>query len=281
MKRAYRIRHALVVALLAASPLALVASAASVTVQSTPAALPAALVGTWQVTRALIDSRSPRTLQYQYDDPRLVGRLVTVSATNISTELAGSTCGGASATRQRTTGAALMRETMGRGAVAGQTPTARDYGLDFGQRATIDVLWVKCVSGDIGPVGPPANSPGNWMVILPRGDLAMRWFDAMVLVLRKVPPGAKPAPSFACTRAATDAERAICRSFSLASYDKSVAKAYARALAAARESKDAANVARLQADQRGWLQARDRCRADEACLRKAMDDRLEALSGSQ
>lgn len=75
-----------------------------------------------------------------------------------------------------------------------------------------------------------------------------------------------PSPSFACARAATYAERAICGDPRLAAYDRAIARLY-RASATARAAQA----------QKEWLAERNRCR-DTKCLLDRHEGRLFTLA---
>lgn len=78
--------------------------------------------------------------------------------------------------------------------------------------------------------------------------------------------GAAPAPSFACDRPATYAERSICADPRLAAYDRAMARLYRRSAPGA------------IAAQRRWLAERDRCH-DPDCLLERHEERLLELAG--
>ncbi|MCK7580810.1 MAG: hypothetical protein MZV65_37765 [Chromatiales bacterium] len=59
---------------------------------------------------------------------------------------------------------------------------------------------------------------------------ALRWHEGVFLILKRLPKDAQPRASFDCARAATETERAICGSVSLAAFDASVAGSYKHAL---------------------------------------------------
>lgn len=79
-------------------------------------------------------------------------------------------------------------------------------------------------------------------------------------------------PSFDCTRASGPAELAICDSPTLSRLDRRLNRRYAEALAAA-EGRDRA---RLVADQRAFLRARDACDVD-SCIEEAYRRQLRSL----
>lgn len=86
-------------------------------------------------------------------------------------------------------------------------------------------------------------------------------------------PVAVARPSFDCARAGTAIEHAICNSAPLAERDRELASLYKESLASG-ASPDAIRVR-----QRAWLQERDACGASQACLTRAMDQRIAELRG--
>lgn len=88
-----------------------------------------------------------------------------------------------------------------------------------------------------------------------------------------------PAPSFDCARAVGAVEKALCADAGLARLDWQVAYAYARRRDL---EQDAKAKARLLADQRAFLAARDKScgGGNEVCLSKAYRRRLAALEPS-
>lgn len=100
----------------------------------------------------------------------------------------------------------------------------------------------------------------------------------LLLSLIALPMGAEAA-SFACAKAATPTETAICADPALSALDERLAAAYRTAFkvfddTAAGNSKSGAAV---KADQRAWLGDRNACAADAACLRTAYERRLAVL----
>lgn len=81
-------------------------------------------------------------------------------------------------------------------------------------------------------------------------------------------------PSFDCAKASTAVEGAICGSTTLSALDVQISAAYS----ARRAELGTSGRGRLLADQRTWLERRDRCRADANCLAAAMKSRIAALS---
>jgi uncharacterized protein len=83
-------------------------------------------------------------------------------------------------------------------------------------------------------------------------------------------------PSFDCGHAAAPYERQICESPALAQLDSAVATAYAAAGAGVSPE----DRAKVIAEQRAWLQRRNRCGADASCLEQSMTERLSQLQST-
>jgi len=97
---------------------------------------------------------------------------------------------------------------------------------------------------------------------------------ALLLVTTAAP--ARSAPSFACDKARTRAEKAICANAELSALDEYLARYYGAARDVVGRAADC-----LAADQRGWLRTvRDAC-ADANCLEKAYLARLAELDALQ
>lgn len=94
-----------------------------------------------------------------------------------------------------------------------------------------------------------------------------------------VPPLGAEAASFACAKAATPSETAICADPALSALDERLAAAY-RAVVKAFDDTPSGNSksgGAVKADQRAWLGERNACAADAACLRTAYERRLAVL----
>jgi uncharacterized protein YecT (DUF1311 family) len=241
--------------------------------------LPSELIGTWQVTEVHVDTEATRTLQYQFNDPRLKGRLLTIALDQLKSSLPEkeTSCVNPTVTAEHTTAAELIKKTMpGRG-VSPNTPTPKDYELQLAPNAPIEALYLHCKGGGWGPPVHDSDRDSTWTIVLPNGQLAIRWFDFCILIFSRLPANARPSPSFDCAKAASPVEKTICESINLAAFDRSVAESYTQAVKLFKEGQDTESLRRLQATQKEWLAKRNHCGADTVCLEKSMEDRLEAL----
>jgi uncharacterized protein YecT (DUF1311 family) len=240
--------------------------------------VPKAFQGVWQVSSVLVDTGATRTLRYQNDDDRLKGRIITIGADRVTTDLPeDKLCAGLTMTARQTTAGALIGSTMGSRGAPPEVPTPKDYELGVSSGASIEAWWVSCTEGNLGP----GREGGAWIIALPNGQLAMRWYDLTILRLARLPENAKPQPSFNCAKAALPAERAICASLPLAAFDRSVADSYSYVVQHLTEVGDQDALKRARAEQRAWLPQRNACGADAACLQKSMETRLQELSAIQ
>lgn len=241
--------------------------------------LPDVLTGTWQVDAVHIDSGATRALRYQHNDPRLKGRIFTIShevlAANTPEE---PTCEMPTiAARLSDIGKLVQNSMAGRGSRP-ITPTASDYGLDKQIRAASEAFTVRCKNGLWGGgMGREGGIEGAWITHFGHDKLAIRWYDETILELHRVPLGAKPTPSFHCTMAGNNTEKTICGSLALASLDASVAASYTDATKRFTELDDRQALGRLKAEQRAWLAERNKCGANVKCLQDAMSQRLERI----
>jgi uncharacterized protein YecT (DUF1311 family) len=252
------------------------------------ATLPAAVLGRWQVNGVLVDLGTTRTLRYDIDDPRLVGRLLTIG--NGSIEIDGPetpACVGPQATDLPIGIDELIRKTMPRLGLPRGFPTAKDYNLPVDGGATAHAIVVTCHSGDLGPGSEPISEidahkrtalAGDWMLPMSGGRLAVRWFDETILILSPVDSNAQPNPSFDCKKAGTATERAICSSLTLASLDRSVALSFENNRIQMKKEADDESLKELVARQRVWLAKRNACGATSTCLSQNMWKRLEELA---
>lgn len=86
------------------------------------------------------------------------------------------------------------------------------------------------------------------------------------------PTRAKIPPTFNCDKAGTNSEKMICASDELAALDREMARAYRQLFNVAAKRRDY-----LATEQRGWrLSVRDAC-PDEACMTRAMRQRIVVL----
>lgn len=229
---------------------------------------PAQLQGTWEVVQVAVDQQDQPHWAWFPDDPRLLGRTLDIGAAGIALDDGSRACAQpalsdlAAGKLQDFIGQRFPRPARFETPAA---PTLHDFDLELPDVAVAPVQ-VRCT-----PDASPWN--GAWLVRLPPGRLLTNYDNSgYVLVLQRREPGAAIRASFACGKARSAVERAICASPTLAGYDRSVAAAYRRALGLAGDDAGAVKQAQLE-----WLRSRDACGANAECLGQSMRERVEQL----
>jgi uncharacterized protein YecT (DUF1311 family) len=229
---------------------------------------PSDLQGTWEVVQVAVDQRDQPHWARFPDDPRLLGRSLEIGAAGIALDDDSRACTQpalsdlAPGTLQDFIGQRFPRPARFETPAA---PTLHDFGLELPD-AAIAPVQVRCT-----PDASPWN--GAWLVRLPTGRLLTNFDNSgYVLVLQRREPGRRIRASFACGKARSAVEQAICASPTLAGYDRSIAAAYRRALGLAGDDAGAVKQAQLE-----WLHSRDACGANAECLDQTMRERVDQL----
>jgi len=84
-------------------------------------------------------------------------------------------------------------------------------------------------------------------------------------------------PSFSCSGSLSETEAVICSDDALGRLDVDLSIAYERAL----EDLSKRRQESMRDDQRAWLERRNECRFDKACIRSAYTDRLDELADGE
>lgn len=241
----------------------------SVAAANTPrsAAPPADLLGTWEVTRVEPDRGDQMRWQVPPQDPKVLGRELVISKDEVRFALDQEPCRRPSWKTTTMTWADLFGRGFRR--PEGTKPTPSDFELKVSSRDKV-AAYVPCP-------GPKAKGTDvwlqpKWLVLQDPDTLVMHKDSQVLLILKKRPPNAKPRASFSCEKAATPTEKAICGSFELAGWDRSVAAAYSEALDRNRDHPD-----KIRAEQKAWLKQRDACGDKVSCLDDLLWRRVEDL----
>ncbi len=254
---------------------------------SAPTALPSTLIGTWQVAEVHTDqgeSHWHRTRDDKYNIHKFLGRVFSFTAHVVTTNAPdGKRCDNPKIIVHRSTAANVVGTSIASRGFSPVLPTAKDFQLPLTDNAPIDVLSLLCKEGLFGKnlgggQNPDVGIKGVWLIVLNKEQLALRWHDETILILKRLPENAKPIASFDCTGAATEVEKIICGSVALAAYDQSVTQTYKLVLEYYQTKKNTDNqIAELKKSQQQWLTQRDACGSDIACLEKAMEERIDGI----
>ncbi len=261
--------------------------------------LPETLPGIWQVTGVLTDAGSHWVCDYVNNDPRLMGGVVLISPQRIWAKAGGETvtCLNPTITAQNIAAGRLIKETMhsrsytltmdGRGVKPPEYPTPGDFGFPFEPNTQLTVMWIK----DFDGYWQALSAKGTWVLAMADGRLAMRWRYAAILLLSRMPATTKPADtrqmiaSFDCAKAQTPASKTICGSLELSFLDSYVSEWYEGCLAILPEKARALHIETflddmklLKKEQKAWLEQRETCGTDQACLKKSLNTRADALA---
>lgn len=233
--------------------------------------LPPELAGTWEVERVAVDRADQPHWKHRPDEPELMARELAIDPE--SAQFSGGkegTCKPAGWQRYLSTWGKLIAGGQSRGGAVESDPTPIDYGIKVKRTAPVQA-YAFC--GRPRDPKHPVVAANGWMSepwIAPHGRdrLIMRLDEQTLLVLARRKPDSRPAASFPCQRAASSTEKAICGSFKLAAWDRSVALAW---------RKRVEGFGAAVADQKDWLRDRDTCGADAQCLEDKMSNRVAVL----
>lgn len=246
--------------------------------------LPDALLGRWQVVEVHINTYASWKSNYGWNDPQLRGRIFTLSNAQFSNDTPdGSNCDAPQATVASMSLIHLMDGSLAHASGDDSDPETHPspaaYRLAIDPNETVNVISIRCKDGVWeGDLGTGKGMEGAWMFLTHAGQLVLRWRDETILVLDRLPPDAKPQPSFDCAKANSATEKAICGSVQLASFDRSVSWSYKIAYDDLKHDGD--NPSPLVSSQQAWLRKRNACGSNVSCLLTTMKQRLDELSAS-
>lgn len=229
--------------------------------------LPIELMGDWEVSEVHINMASGRTVSYDWNDPRLRWRIFNFKYNKIANNTPDKVvnCAAPTFIGERVRLDDFLKANFKYGNGEPVSPS-KDYELGVAGNTKVEVMRVLCGQ-------ETWNGDNSWLIRVGKNRVMLPWFDQTILVLTKIAPGVKPAPSFACAKATLPTERTICGSLELAGFDKSVDFAYRLALQSLRRfSESTVDVQRKQCD---WLNERNRCGSDAQCIQVEMEKQLE------
>jgi hypothetical protein len=229
---------------------------------------PGNLAGTWEVVQVAVDHRDQPHWLYFPGDPRLLGRIVSISASKIRIDNDSRDCESPSITALPKTGLQqFVGQRFPRGPQPGTPvrPRLADFELAMAD-AAVRPDQIACNNG-------AAEWNGAWFISVASGRLLTNYDNSgVVLVLERRSAASPIKPSFTCAKARSAAEQAICTSATLAGYDRSVAAAYRRAVSLAGDE-----AGGIHLEQTHWLTNRNACGNDAECLARSMRERTDQL----
>jgi uncharacterized protein YecT (DUF1311 family) len=241
--------------------------AAALSAAAAERTLPSA--GAWDVVRVEVDRNDQPHWLYVPDDPRWIGRELTIGASALSLNDGSPPCNGPRWTASKATLGRLIASSFPRppGLGLSAKPAPADFRMDDSASKSVTVGTVRCRGGE------PAQ-PWNavWFVLASPDRLMMPVETSALLLLTRRMPNAQPQASFPCGSAKSAAEATLCGSVALAAFDRSIAAAFQRALEHRSQGQ-----AQLRTEQTEWLKRRDACERDEACLAQTMRERIDEL----
>lgn len=240
--------------------------------------MPAYLIGAWQVRSVHLNTGVGRATEYQWDDPRLVGRIFRFDNNEISDDAYrfSDKCESVDVESLDIAFPDLVRRSLG-GYVGQEGDPLDDYKLPVDAERKYSAMTFICKNGlwqgDLGNAFPQGIK-GAW-VVSTGDDLYLRWRDETILILKKIDKNAKVTTSFDCSKAAVSTEHAICNSYELGALDISIHNAYGRLIKQIRDG--GGSTSDISKNQRNWVTQRNACGPQSTCLSSTMRSRLEWL----
>jgi uncharacterized protein YecT (DUF1311 family) len=251
---------------------AIVMLAGQATATEKKVAPPREIAGTWDVEQVVVDGQDQLHWEVKPNDPQLMGRTMVIETGLVQFDDGKEIkCKSTGWPRRSTSWSFLVGKGFPRPPMGGRSraPTPDDFGLK--KRTSQKVTAYSLCSGPAGKVGTfPTDA---WVVVESPDRLALHYDNQVLLLLRRRPPDAKPTPSFSCVKAVSPTEKAICGSFELASWDRSVALAFQQALDRLTPEKQSI----LRRAQEDWLKSRDACEDKVDCIDERLWRRVEDL----
>lgn len=226
----------------------------------------------WKVNEVKINTESERTLNYQLNDDRLVGRTIVFDKSQIISNLPEKiNCQLPTYSSSEKTLDSLIHDAMG----DADSANAKSYELDIKGDKIVTVINTTCGKGSFGGGDTDKNS---WIALTGNHEMIVNWYDGSILTLSPLSNGATPEPSFSCSKAQSSSEKAICSDYELSSYDKSVNNSWKSAKEGAVSVGNNQQLKEIINSQKEWLKKRNACGSDKECLKNVMVNRLNVLS---
>lgn len=147
---------------------------------------PEQLIGRWVIVGVRVDSAFTGRIYYGYDDRRLVGKTITIGHLEAKGNLPETlSCKGPTIRGRSGQLDDLLGATMPAQDESDQRSSANKYMMPVDGAVQVTAYWVSCEKGDIGPDSPPGPRGQNWIVSLPDGNAAIRWYDNTILILKR------------------------------------------------------------------------------------------------
>ena len=232
--------------------------------------------GVWEVSQVAVDRRDQPHWDLEPNDPRLLGRHLTISSAGELGYNDGSVpCTGAKwKSRGTTTLSKLVEAEFPRPRQAGRPkePTLADFEL-VSRENTVAIYAIECAAGNSDAENRSHNFwRASWLASARPRVMYAKYGSGSLLVLSLVTKESAPKASFRCGNDMLPSEVAICGSDGLAAYDRSVAAAIRRSV-----QRNPSQEKSIRADQKGWLVTRNQCGTDAVCLEEKMRDRIDLL----
>jgi len=231
---------------------------------------PAGFAGTWDVVRVEVDRADQPHWEVKPQDPALLNRELVISKTEAHFEPDKEACRQPAWKASAMTWAELFAKGFRRPEGGGRStkPSPSDFEFDVPPRDRVTV-YTLCPGKKLK--GSDVWLQGEWVVLVSPDTLVMHQDSQILLVFKRRAADAKPQASFPCEKAASPTEKAICGSFALAGWDRSVAAACQEAL------KGNAAPDKIRAEQKDWLRKRDACGDKASCIDDLLWRRVDDL----
>jgi uncharacterized protein len=222
--------------------------------------------------RVEVDRADQMRWEVPPQDPQFLNRELVISRTEARFDMDTETCRRPAWRPVVVTWGELFAKGFRRPEGGGRStrPTPADFEFDVKSRDQATV-YALCPGKRLK--GSDLWLEAEWVVLLAPGTLVMHRDSQVLLVFERRASDARPRASFPCEKAASPTEKAICGSFDLAGWDRSVAEAYRQALHRNREHQET-----VRDDQKAWLKNRDACGDRVSCIDELLWRRVEDLT---